>query len=164
MIVPGTLAVTGSTNTGALTASSVSTPALTVAGTPVYPQVNADWNAISEFEQTDGHTPVPDVSSDQPVACIRHCWHQRCDIERRVSILDRLYQLLRLDNRGGHYQLVCERNQRQLQQYVLQCSKYYEVLPTATWVTRSLLVHTHGTLSMLQVLVPGKAALLPTSA
>ena len=49
--IPGTLAVAGNTNTGALTAPSISTPALTVAGTRVYPQVNADWNATSGLAQ-----------------------------------------------------------------------------------------------------------------
>ena len=34
-----------------LTASSINTPALTVAGTQVYPQVNADWNATSGLAQ-----------------------------------------------------------------------------------------------------------------
>ena len=49
--IPGTLAVTGNTSVGALTASSISTPALTVAGTQVYPQVNADWNATNGSAQ-----------------------------------------------------------------------------------------------------------------
>ena len=49
--VPGTLAVTGPANTGALTASSVSTPSLTVAGSQVYAQVNADFNATSGVAQ-----------------------------------------------------------------------------------------------------------------
>ena len=49
--VPGTLAVTRTVNTGALTASSLSTPALTVAGTRLYPQVNADFSATSGLAQ-----------------------------------------------------------------------------------------------------------------
>ena len=51
VIVPGTLAVAGTATTGALTASSVNTPALTVAGSSVYAQVNADFNATSGVAQ-----------------------------------------------------------------------------------------------------------------
>ena len=49
--VGGTLTVTGTASTGALTAFSVTTPALTVAGASVYAQINADWNATSGVAQ-----------------------------------------------------------------------------------------------------------------
>ena len=51
VMVPGSLAVAGTASTGALTASSVSTPTVTVAGTRVYSQVNADWTATSGLPQ-----------------------------------------------------------------------------------------------------------------
>ena len=53
--VPGTLGVTGTATTGALTASSLSTPALTVAGTRVYPQVNADCHQRPSTDTQQAH-------------------------------------------------------------------------------------------------------------
>ena len=139
VMVPGALTVAGSTSTGALTASSVSTPVLTVAGTRVYPQVNADWNATSGLAQILNKPTVTPLCQTFPLT---GPWPASASAGTNAVTLKGGYQVWTGSiNCYATIMGVVTINWYVNGTSVSSSSMYfnaancYEVLPTATWVT-----------------------------